>query len=311
MIETAMNRRSLICGALVSAGAATAATAASAQPKTVDFKFVFLSDTHIQPEDGAVEGVHRCFAQVAASDADFVVHGGDHVFDAMEVGRARADVQMALYRQSERLLDKPVRHVLGNHDCFGLFEKSGVDPSEPGYGKRYFIDQFGPTYYGFSHKGVRFLVLDSIGFKGRNYEGRIDAEQLAWLRGEFAILSPSDPVVVLTHIPLVTALECYEPEDWAASPYDWTRVMNGREVMRLFQNHNVLGVLQGHGHVHETVEVAGVRYISSGAVAGADWRGSFLGTPEGYLEVTIANGRLDTRFRTYGFTPPRRHDVPL
>ncbi|WP_068079852.1 metallophosphoesterase family protein [Novosphingobium rosa] len=82
----------------------------------------------------------------------------------------------------------------------------------PHYGKRFFIERFGPTYYSFDHKGVRFLVLDSIGITpDRNYEGRVDAAQLDWLKAELGGLKPGQPLIVVTHIPLVTALSCYEP----------------------------------------------------------------------------------------------------
>jgi hypothetical protein len=63
----------------------------------------------------------------------------------------------------------------------------------------------------------------------------------------------------------------------------------------------VLGVLQGHTHVNETVVWKGVPYITSGAVCGNWWHGTHLGTPEGFTVVTVANGKLSTRYETYGF----------
>ena len=42
-----------------------------------------------------------------------------------------------------------------------------------------FEERFSKTYYSFEHKGVHFIVLDSIGITDdRAYEGRVDAAQL-------------------------------------------------------------------------------------------------------------------------------------
>jgi len=79
------------------------------------------------------------------------------------------------------------------------------------------------------------------------------------------------------------------------------RVRNGFQIIRLFEGHNVLGVLQGHTHVNERVEWRGVPYITSGAISGNWWEGTHLGTPEGFTVCTVRGGKLLTRFETYGF----------
>jgi len=45
----------------------------------------------------------------------------------------------------------------------------------------------------------------------------------------------------------------------------------------------------------------GVPYVTSGAVCGNWWKGTRLGTPEGFTVVTVANGKMTTRYETYGF----------
>jgi len=115
----------------------------------------------------------------------------------------------------------------------------------------------------------------------------------------------------VTHIPLVTAMRCYEPESWLDTPHNWTFVVNGREVLRILRDHDVLAVLQAHSHVYERITLNGISFITTGAVAGADWRGSFLGTPEGYTEITVSGRTIESRYRTYGFASVDRHDVPI
>lgn len=297
---------------LASLGALRPALAAATPPGD-RFSFVFLSDTHIRPELDADRACAMCFEQVSAGDADFVIHGGDHVEDALETGRSRATMLMDLYQRTEKAhLRKPVRHVIGNHDCLGVFPKSGITPTEPGYGKQFYIDRFGPRYYTFDHKGVHFVVLDSVGLTpDRNYEGRVDEEQLEWLRADLAALPRGARVIVVTHIPIVTAMQCYEPESWLDTPHNWTYVTNGRDVLRILRDYNVLAILQGHCHVYERITLNGLNFITTGAVAGADWRGSFLGTPEGYTEIVVHGDTVESHYRTYGFQTPAREDVPI
>lgn len=308
-----MNRRNLLKAAAALPLAHALPSPAGAKSAERRFSFVFLSDCHIRPELDADRGCRLCFEQVSASDHDFVINGGDHVEDALAVGRDRATLLMDLFQQTEKAhLRKKVYHVLGNHDCLGVFPESGVSPSEPDYGKQFYVDRFGPRYYAFDHKGVHFVVLDSVGLTAdRSYEGRVDAEQLAWLSDDLARLPAATPVIAVMHIPLLTAMRCYEPESWLNTPHNWTYVENGREVLRIFRDHNVLAVLQGHSHAFEQIRLNGISFITTGAVAGADWRGSFLGTPEGYTEIFVDGVTVSARYRTYGFQAVDRKDVPI
>jgi len=310
-----MNRRELIIAANASVvlGAVTQPLSAHANSiKQSAFSFAFITDCHIQPELNAAAGCRDCFKQISKGRFDFVIQGGDHVFDALEVDRKRAMQIMDLYVETEQVIGLKVHQVLGNHDCFGVFPKSGVDPTAPDYGKQYYIERFGPTHYTFDHKGVHFIVLDSIGITGdRSYEGRVDAAQIEWLRRDLAGLPVGTPIIVVSHIPLVTALSCYEPLDWTQTPHNWTNVVNARDVLALLQGHKVLAVLQGHSHVTERVIVNGVPFITGGAVSGNWWQGSFLGTPEGYLQVDVDGDEVRTQYVTYGFHSIDPQDVAI
>ena len=297
------NRRDFLALSAV-AGAATALpiklTAATAPVE--DFTFLFITDCHLQPELNAAGGCHQAFAKARSIKGDFVIQGGDHVFDALGVGRDRATSLIDLYTRTEQDLGMKVHHTIGNHDCFGVYPASGVSPSDQMYGKKYYEDHFGKLYYSFDHKGVHFIVLDSIGITGdRAYEGRVDSAQLAWLAADLKALPAHTPVIVSVHIPLVTAFEAYAPPPDKPSTHHGLSVANAYEVIALFEGHNVLGVLQGHTHINEVVTWHGVPYITSGAVSGNWWRGTRMGTPEGFTVVQISRGRLTTRYQTYGF----------
>ncbi|WP_353072243.1 metallophosphoesterase family protein [Tunturiibacter gelidoferens] len=266
------------------------------------FTFLFVTDAHLQPELNGVVGTDMAFKRARAVKADFAINGGDHVFDALGVPKERALTLFDLYDKTEQDLGVKVYHTVGNHDVLGIYPASGIAQDDPLYGKKLFEQRFGKLYYSFDHKGHHFIVLDSIGITpDRAYEGRIDAAQLQWLAADLAALPAGTPVIVSVHIPLVTAFGAYMPEPTVAPAHHSLSVANANQVLDLFAGHNVLGVLQGHTHINETVVWKGVPYITSGAVCGNWWHGTRLGTPEGFTVVTVANNKLTTHYEPSGF----------
>jgi len=276
--------------------------AEAAPANAQDFDFVFFTDTHLQPELNASQGCDMAFKKMRGLRADFAIQGGDHVFDSLGVPKERAISLFDLYDKTQQDVGLKVYHTIGNHDVFGIYPSSGMTPSDPLYGKKYYEDHIGKTFYSFDHKGMHFIVLDSIGITGdRAYEGRIDAVQMQWLAADLAAQAAGTPMVVVTHIPLVSAVACYNPPPATTPAHNGSTVTNSAEVIKLFEGRNVLGVLQGHWHINERVEWHGVPYMTSGAVSGNWWHGTHMGAPEGYTVVSLRSGRLTTRYETYGF----------
>jgi 3',5'-cyclic AMP phosphodiesterase CpdA len=283
-------------------GLSVALTANTPAAVPSDFTFLFLTDTHLQPELNAAQGCSQCFKQARTIRSDFAIQGGDHVFDSLAIGQKRANDLFDLYGETEQLLGMKLYHTLGNHDCFGIYPSSGVTPADPLYGKKLFEDRFGKTYYSFDHKGVHFIVLDSIGItEDRAYEGRIDGAQLDWLAADLRVLPMGAPIIISVHIPLVTAFNSYVAPPAKEPAHHGLAVVNAYQVIALLEGHNVLGVLQGHTHINERVTWKGVPYITSGAVCGNWWHGTRMGTPEGFTVVKLESGRISTRYETYGF----------
>ena len=304
-----MNRRQFFGAAtLVGASVASIPSDAAAQGGKApneppgSFDFIFFTDTHIQPELDAAGGCRECFTKIRSIPADFAIQGGDHVFDALAVPRARATRLFDLYKQTEHALELPIYHAIGNHDVFGLSPSSGAVPSDPAYGKKMFEDRIGrKTYQSFTHKGYRFLILDSIQpTPDRSWEARIDLEQLTWLKAELQSAGPQTPIIVIVHVPLVTASSSYAPPH-KPSAYQTSSVVNAYQVLPLLERCNILGVLQGHTHINEFVEWRGIPYITSGAVCGNWWHGTRWGTPEGFTVVQLRAGKMRWDYRTYGF----------
>ena len=290
-----INRREFLSAATLAAAAPLASEAASAS-----FRFVHFTDPHIQPERRAAEGTARAFEAINRLKPDFCLAGGDLVFDVFERDHSRAKLLFDLYTTTLKGLQPRVHSVPGNHDVFGVSAKSGVAASDPMYGKKLFEDRIGPRYSAFTHKGWRFIQLDSIGITpDQSYLGLIDEEQMDWLRKEVESAGRNTPIVLTTHIPLATGFGQFvgvRPEQIKS-----IQITNAKAVLDLFEGYQLKAVLQGHTHIREVLHYKGCQFITSGAVSGNWWAGLRMGHPEGFGLVTVKNGQLSWEYRTYGW----------
>jgi 3',5'-cyclic-AMP phosphodiesterase len=303
-----LDRRNFLKTAAV-AGAAAALAGTSTLDLAADtsapgaFDFALFTDTHIEPELDAPHGCEMCFEKVAGLRPEFAIMGGDHVYDANAVDEKRAGLVFDLYKKAESRLKMPLYHVIGNHDTFGTAEKGGIAMDDPRFGKKMFEGRVGPTHYSFDHKGYHFVMLDSIQLTPDHmWEARIDDAQMKWLEEDLKKAGPKMPVVAATHVPLVTAFPAYAGERYdPAQKYNTLTVANATEVLRAFEGHNVIAVLQGHLHLNENTIYKGTQFITGGAVCGNWWHGTRMGFPEGFTVVSLRGGKINTRYETYGF----------
>jgi 3',5'-cyclic AMP phosphodiesterase CpdA len=290
-----LNRRELLLGA---GGVAMAAASAASKAR---FDFVHFTDTHLQPELGAVDGVAQCFEQINRVKPAFTIAGGDLVMDADLKPKDRARQVYGLYMDVHKRLQMPVHAILGNHDIVGMQASSGVKPEDPDFGKGWFEERFGKRYRSFTHQGWHFVLLDSVRVANRGFTGGIDAEQLAWLKADLAALPQGTPVVAVTHVPLVSAALQIVPDTWK-SPETYL-IVNSVEVLETFKPYNLKAVLQGHTHIRESVVHRGVQFLTSGAVCANWWKGPRLGTPEGFAHLRVRGESIESDYKTYGWTP--------
>ncbi len=286
-------------------------------------RLIFFTDTHTQPELRAAEGTALALAKIRALKPDLCIQGGDHCFDLAAVPRDRSLQLLDLYTKTEQALNGiPIHHVIGNHDVFGRVPSTGVEPSDPLYGKKAFEQRFNTkTYRSFTEKGYHIILLDSIQITPeREFDAMIDPAQLTWLAADLAATPAGTPIVVVSHVPIVSAAPQYSPPDDKAAKAAAYQALtnlhgfllgNARQVIDLFEGHNVIAVLQGHTHINETVFWRGIPYITSGAVCGNWWHGSRWGTPEGFTVVELAGGAAHWRYETYGWKSPDATPDPL
>jgi 3',5'-cyclic AMP phosphodiesterase CpdA len=270
------------------------------------FRFVHLTDLHIQPELGAERGVRQCIEQVNSlrPRPEFVITGGDLVMDSLAVPFERADLEWKLLRAALRDLEMPVYHTVGNHDVLGWSNKGLVARDHVEYGKAIFADRVGggKTFRSFDHKGWHFVILDSIGANAdqTGYTGIVDPAQVDWLKQDLTAQAPTTPIVVVTHIPMFTTWTLMTAGPAAAR--GGSMISNAHELRKLFKERNVRLVLQGHVHVRERIDSGNTSYIMSGAVSGNWWKGPTAGEfPECFGVVDAGEKDFEYRFQEYGW----------
>ncbi|MCC6679242.1 MAG: metallophosphoesterase [Phycisphaerales bacterium] len=271
-----------------------------------------LTDMHIQPERKAGDGMATCWRHLAGQPdkPDLVLTGGDTVMDSFDADEARTRTQWDLWSRVRR--DEcgfQVESALGNHDVWGWNRKKARTTGEEArYGKKWACEMFGldRPYRSFDRAGWHFVILDSVYPDGDGYTGRLDDEQFAWLESDLKAVPAATPVLVLSHIPILSASVLME----------WAKVVDGEwrspgslmhtdahRFRDLFLAHrNVKVCISGHLHLVERAEYNGVTYLCNGAVCGAWWKGRHRECDNGYAMMNLNDdGSFESEYITYGW----------
>jgi len=271
------------------------------------FSVVFMTDIHIDYGRNAVAGLEKALDSVNSLKPDFIITGGDLVMDALGQSYGRADSLYKLYQETIKKAEVPVYNTMGNHEIYGIYSRSGADPSNPEYGEKMFEKRIGPSYYSFMHRGWKFMILNSIEDTGNNrYVGLIDSVQIEWIRKELEDTPRETPIVISTHIPFLSVMA--QRYEGSTVPNDSSLVVyNSSPVLDLFREHNLKLVLQGHLHVLEDIYYEGVHYITGGAICGGWWRGPYYTCEEGFLLLTFSKNDFIWKYIDYGWVVEDKH----
>ena len=300
MTKNNLNRRDFLKGAAsiaaVSAIPLSTVELAFADP-TKNFTFAYISDSHIQHIKGSRfvnnwdRGLIRAVAEtnLLQPKPDFVMFGGD---------LAQLGTKPELDHGAEMLakLNYKTHCLLGEHDYY-------LDLGE------YWSELFGPHWYSFDHKGVHFVVLNSIltfdewtfdrwptaeqrmlemaGLDNPNGSPfMVGEKQRAWLAKDLAGVSKGTPVVVFSHSPIQ---KIYKGWNF------WTD--DAEEVQALLQPFNDVTVI--YGHVHQ-IQYNQIGNISFHAVMATAWPWPY---PRAYAQaeshmpkITVPMNRADPFF---------------
>ena len=262
---------------------AHAATTPGEDPK-IAFRFAYVSDTHLY-----ARGMTHRFARAALKavedvnaldpQPDFVLFGGD----LAQLGRPD---ELALGQQIIKEIKAPVRMMVGEHDWY-------LDLGEK------WNDMFGPDRYSFDHKGVHFVVLNSVvekdfwTAKGYSPEERmaivsglddnrqssfeVGDAQRAWLSADLAKVPKQTPLVVFSHSPLY---KLYKPWNF------WTD--DAEQVQAILQPFETVSVIHGHTHQLLTNRIGNIQFHGLLSTA---WPWPYA--PEGLPEYTVQMYRPD------------------
>ena len=268
-------------------------------------RIAHLTDVHLKDELGAPAKFAKCLHHLQEQNpkVDLVLNGGDVVFDMNKENISTIDKQWQLLNNTmKNECSLPVRYCLGNHDIWWN-ENSKADTF---YGKKYSMDKLNlvKPYYSFIQNGWKFIVLDSVHLDIDHtwYIGKLGDEQFNWLESELKTTNPEMPVLVMSHIPILTALLMIEDDilnKWTILGGDMHT--DTSKIISLFYKHpNVKLCLSGHLHMKDKVVYNGVTYLCNGAVSGAWWNGNRRETAPGYGLIDLfADGSFEEKYVNY------------
>lgn len=265
------------------------------------FTFAIVSDAHIEQIHGAQfvrnwdRGLLRAVAEtnLLSPAPDFVVFGGD-----LAQHGTRAELEHGAEILSA--LHAPARYVIGEHDYY-------LDMGES------WSKLFGPLWYSFDHKGVHFVVLNSIlthdvailsrGVTGEERIRQIGSiensgrspfmvgdQQRLWLADDLKRIAKSTPIVVLSHAPLQ---KLYKPWNF------WTE--DADEVHALLMPFDRVTVIYGHVHQLQYGQVGNISFHSVMATAWPYPYPRSYTPSESYLpKLTVPMNRADPFFERDG-----------
>jgi 3',5'-cyclic-AMP phosphodiesterase len=322
MSNSSFNRReafSLVgagaLGAAVWSGSSAAANAAPVNPhRRRSMRVAHLTDFHVQPELHASEGMTACLhhVQQLKDRPQLILTGGDSIMDSFGADDARTTLQWDIWQKVlKNECSLPVRSAIGNHDIWGWDKRgSKAKGDEPNYGKLRSTEmlKLENRYYTFSQCGWQFVVLDSTQPHPENphaYTAHADEEQFDWLSRTLRDTPKTSPVLVLSHIPIISASAIL----WADQKQNNFQLGGGLmhtdcvKLKELFAKHpNVKLCLSGHLHLVDRTDYNGVTYLCNGAVSGSWWKGRHKDCDEGYAVLDLYDdGSFDCEYVKYGW----------
>jgi 3',5'-cyclic AMP phosphodiesterase CpdA len=237
--QAGLSRRKLLkCG--VWAGAGVLWTVAGGVPRsailgsaeaaemTTDLSFIQISDSHIgfnkEANPDAAATFKELLGRVAAMSPKpgFMLHTGD-------VSHLSRDAEWDLAQQLINETGIETHFIPGEHDML-------VDDGKGFFAR--FSPQAAPGgWYSFDRGGVHFVALVNVANLKAGGEGNFGAEQIAWLEADLKGRSASQPLVVMTHIPI---WQVYADWGWGTD--------DGAEALTHLKRFGSVTVLNGHIH---------------------------------------------------------------
>ncbi len=297
-----------------------AAEKPAAKAKKRVLRFCHLSDIHLYDQRQAAKGLAKALEHVnrQSPKPDMIITGGDNIFDAYSSTEQSVKAQFELLKKVMKdNTDIYTKYCLGNHDIWGWDKNnSKTSGEEGGWGYAWAAMELelddGP-YYSFDAGGWRFAILNSTfahPYREGQYIGRLDEKQFAWLKGLIEGTPQDMPVLIISHIPILTACDYEKIRSEKSEPVDIVISgsaihVDGPPLLRLFneQGAKVKLCLSGHHHRVDRIDYMDVIYICDGAVSGAWWKGPNKDCDEGYGLIDLySDGTFEHQYVQFGWT---------
>jgi 3',5'-cyclic-AMP phosphodiesterase len=254
------------------------------EEKKQPLRIAHLTDIHVKPGAVPETGMAKAMQHVQDKKIDFIINGGDAIMDALEASKEKTQLQWDVFQRilrSENSL--PVYHCIGNHDVWGWFIKESKPENDSLYGKKWVKDilQLPDRFYSFSKGKWHFIILDSTQLNpAGGYIGKLDEEQLAWLKEELKKVSPENHICIVSHIPVLSissGLFFNKTEPNGDLKIQRNLMHSDFLILKplFLQYPNIKLCISGHTHLQDEVGYLGIKYYCNGAVSGNWWNGSF------------------------------------
>ncbi|MFQ5956268.1 MAG: metallophosphoesterase [Candidatus Brocadiales bacterium] len=256
----------------------------TAQESGPSFTFAYVSDTHLYERklnERFIKAIEKAINDMNSLDPqpDFILFGGD----LAQLGQPK---ELELGKEFLDQLKAPVRMIVGEHDWY-------LDMGEK------WRELFGEDIYSFDHKGVHFVVLNSVivedywtgpkmtpmermkfmaqldNPKGRPFT--VGEEQRAWLKDDLSKVDKSTPLVVFSHSPLYKYYRSWN---------FWTD--DAEQVQAILNEFDTVTVVHGHTHQLLTNQIGNITFHGMLSTA---WPWPYA--PEGIPNLTIQMDRAD------------------
>ncbi|MEO6400461.1 MAG: metallophosphoesterase, partial [Vicinamibacteria bacterium] len=248
------------------------------------FHFAYISDSHLYERalnERFVRSILKAVDDVNDMDPqpDFVLFGGD----LAQLGQPRELEEGA---QILKTLKAPVKMMVGEHDWY-------LDLGEAWH------KHFNKDTYSFDHKGVHFVVLNSVIVEdywtapklsrmdrmlamaqldhpnGRPFT--VGDAQRDWLKNDLAAISAETPVIVFSHSPLY---KIYKKWNF------WTD--DAEQVQALLAKFKTVTVIHGHTHQMLSNRIGNIHFHGMLSTA---WPWPYA--PQGLPKLTVRMNRAD------------------
>lgn len=248
----------------------------------IAFRFAYISDSHLyEPKinDRFVRSLLRAVDDVNALDPqpDFVLYGGD-------LAQLGQPAELDIGAQILKNLKAPVHMMVGEHDWY-------LDLGEK------WRSLFGKDIYSFDHKGIHFVVLNSVQEKdfwtarkltpmqrmktvagldnGGQSAFEVGAPQRDWLKKDLEPIKDDTPLIVFSHSPLYKLYR-----NWNF----WTD--DAEDVQAILQRFKSAVVIHGHTHQLLTNKIGNISFHGMLSTA---WPWPYA--PQGLPELTVQMNR--------------------